>query len=133
MSCTGNILSTEKLSAGYHESGKQYHGYPVAPCVQFLGSFNPANPIITRKLRNVLPLCQRSSVSSKVFLQIGWDTVCHTRSDFSFGRPNFSEKFAITYNFVHLPPLSFFSHHFELFSMEKTESVAGKCLLDCKT
>ncbi len=29
--------------------------YPVAPCVGFLGVHNPANPLITRERRNVLP------------------------------------------------------------------------------
>lgn len=29
--------------------------YPVAPCVRFLGVLNPANPLITRERRNVLP------------------------------------------------------------------------------
>jgi hypothetical protein len=49
---------------------------------RFLDGDNPADPLIAREWRNVLPLCPRHRVRSEGFPQIRWNTVYRTRRDF---------------------------------------------------
>jgi hypothetical protein len=56
--------------------------YPPVPCFRSLSVLNPANPLIPRKRRNILPQFQCNCVSSKAFSQIFWDAMHQTGGDF---------------------------------------------------
>ena len=48
---------------------------------RFLDGEYPADPLIARERRKILPLCPRRRIRNEDFPQIRWDTVYHTRGD----------------------------------------------------
>jgi hypothetical protein len=56
--------------------------YPPEPCFRSLSVLNPANPLIPRDRRYILPKFQRNCVSSEALSQIFWDAMHKACGDF---------------------------------------------------
>jgi hypothetical protein len=58
---------------------------PPAPCFRLFGILDPADPLITRERRNILPRGQRSRVGRQGLAQIIWCFVYYAGGDVFFG------------------------------------------------
>jgi len=62
---------------------------PVTPCLRFLGRNNPADPLIARQRRNILPGWSRRFGGSNDFSQVRRKFMDHTGGNLPAGRQDF--------------------------------------------
>jgi hypothetical protein len=59
---------------------------PARSCFRFFGRLDPADPLIARKRRNILPRLQRFRVGGQRLFQVGGKVMDHTARDLSFAQ-----------------------------------------------